>query len=125
MVRDPFAGEDAPDLQAVLDALDDPDARDIVTTLIDESMTAHEISESCDLPLSTTYRKLDRLTEASLLDGRTAIRTDGHHTTEYVVSFETVRIALEERDFSVSVSRPSETADERLARLWTEVRKET
>ncbi|NHN61509.1 MULTISPECIES: helix-turn-helix domain-containing protein [Halorussus] len=125
MVRDPVGVEDAPDLQAVLDALDDPDCRAIVRQL-DEPMTASEISEAADIPLSTVYRKLDVLTEASLLSELTEVRSDGHHTTRYDVDFEEVSFALtEDRELEVSVSRPTRSAEERLADMWSEVRKET
>jgi len=125
MVRDPFADEDVPDLQAVLDALDDPDCRKIVREL-EEPMTADEISERSGVPLSTTYRKLELLTEASLLEEGTEIRPDGQHASRYTVAFEEVVIALDEsREFEVDIARRPRTADERLATLWTEVRKET
>jgi len=125
MVRDPFAEEDAPDLQEVLDALDDPVCREIVTAL-EEPMTADEISEAADVPLSTTYRKLDLLTEASLLEEGLEIRSDGQHASQYSVAFEEVVIALTEaHDFGVDITRRPRTADERLANIWSEVRKET
>ncbi|WP_248896876.1 winged helix-turn-helix domain-containing protein [Haloplanus halobius] len=125
MVRDPLSGAASPDLQSVLDALDDPDCRTIVQHL-DEPMTATEVSEECEIPMSTTYRKLDLLTEASLLAESTELRPDGHHATRYEVDFETVEIELtEDRTLDASISRPSRTADERLASLWGEVRKET
>ncbi len=125
MVRDPFAGEESPDLQEVLDALDDPDCRDIVTVL-EEPMTADQISEAADVPLSTTYRKLDLLTEASLLEEGVEIRSDGQHASRYSIAFEEVVIGLDEhREFGVDITRRPRTADERLANLWTEVRKET
>jgi DNA-binding IclR family transcriptional regulator len=118
-------GDDEPALQVVLDALEDPDCRTIVTHL-EEPMTASEIAEAADVPLSTTYRKLDLLAEASILAETTEIREGGHHTTKYVLDFEAVRIALsEDRDFEVSIDRPARTADERLAQLWSEVRRET
>jgi len=125
MVRDPLSGDDPPDLQSVLDALDDADCRTIIEHL-DEPMTATEVSEECDIPMSTTYRKLDLLTEASLLAEGTEIRPDGHHATRYQLDFETVEIGLtEEQELDVSVDRPARAADERLASLWGEVRKET
>jgi DNA-binding transcriptional ArsR family regulator len=125
MVRDPFAADAAPELQAVLSALDDPDCRDIVRAL-DDGRTARELSEVCDMPLSTTYRKLELLSDASLVDERTQIRSGGHHTTEYALDFEAVRIALDEdRAFEVAIDRPSRTADEQLAQLWSEVREGT
>lgn len=120
-----LGAEDSPELEAVLDALDDPDCRTIVKRLV-EPMTASEVSEAADVPLSTTYRKLDLLVEASILEERTEIREGGHHTTRYVLDFESVRIALtEDREFEVSMARPARTADEQLSQLWSEVRKET
>jgi DNA-binding transcriptional ArsR family regulator len=124
MVRDPAAGDDDPGLQAVLDALEDPDCRAIVGAMT-EPMTASEASEATDIPLSTTYRKLDRLSDAGMVEERTEIRSDGHHTTRYRVDFEAVVVALDEdRSFGVEITRPSRTPEERLAGIWSEVRKE-
>lgn len=115
----------SPDVQTVLDALEDPDCRSIVEHLT-EPMTASEISEETDVPLSTTYRKLELLTDASILTERTEIHEGGHHTTKYVQNFEAVRISLSEnRSFDVSITRPSRSADEQLTQIWSEVRKET
>ncbi|ELZ91613.1 ArsR family transcriptional regulator [Haloferax mucosum ATCC BAA-1512] len=124
MARDRSAMESA-ELTAVLNALDDADARAIIRGL-EEPMTASEISETCDIPLSTTYRKLDLLTDAGLLSEGTQIRSDGHHATTYEVSFDEVRIGLnEDRDFDVAVGRPEKSPDERIADIWSQVRKET
>jgi DNA-binding IclR family transcriptional regulator len=123
MVRDPFASE-APGLQNVLDALDDPDCRAIVESLGDP-MTANELSETCDVPLSTCYRKLELLTEASLLEEQVEICADGQHTTRYAIAFDEVRIAVDgERSIEVAIKRRAQTPDERLSSLWSEVRKE-
>jgi len=125
MAREPSV-EEPPDLQPLLDALDDADAREIIRTL-EEPATANELSERCDIPLSTTYRKLDLLTEAGLLEEGTEIRADGHHTTSYSVVFEEVRIALtESREFTVDIARAeAHRPDEQLADIWTTVREET
>ena len=125
MAPEPFA-EEPPDLQPLLDALDDADARHIIRT-IEGPATASEVSERCEIPLSTTYRKLDLLTDAGLLEEGTEIRTDGHHTTTYTVAFEEVRIALtESRDFAVEIAREEvQRPEQRLADIWTSVREET
>lgn len=125
MVRDPFEDELSPALEDVLDALDDEDCRDIVTAL-DEPMTASDIAEESGVPLSTTYRKLELLTEASLLHEGVEVRPDGQHASRYSVSFEDVVISLDdERTFEVEISHRPQSPDERLANLWSEVRKET
>jgi len=127
MVRDPSREPDPPSVDDVLDALADDDARRIVSAL-SEPKTASELSEECDIPLSTTYRKLERLTDASLLSESTDIRRDGQHTTRYAVSFETVTVSVEEADdrqFDIEFTRPERSRDERLADLWSELREET
>lgn len=125
MVAGPLGSEEKPDLQAVLDALDDEDCRRIIEHL-EEPMTAKELSQDCEMPLSTTYRKLDLLTDASLLSERTVIQSDGHHTTQYEIAFEKVAIELnEDHQIGVAIRRQPESTDERLETLWAEVRKET
>lgn len=124
MVRDPFEEEETPDLEQLLDALSDPDCRTIIKT-IEDPMTANELSEACDIPQSTTYRKLDLLAEATLLEELTEIRKDGRHTTRYDVAFRDVNVSLtDERDLELEITRPKRTADERLADMWSEVQKE-
>jgi len=133
MVRNPPRERAPPSVDEVLDALADDAARRIVTAL-SEPKTASELSEECDIPLSTTYRKLEQLTEASLLEESTDIRRDGQHTTRYSVAFESVTVAIPDdddggdgnrREFDVSFTRPERTRDERLADLWSELREET
>ena len=132
MVRDPSRESKPPSVDEVLDALADDAARRIVAALT-EPKTASELSEECDIPLSTTYRKLEKLTDASLLSESTDIRRDGQHTTRYSVSFDAVTVSVDEgsedgadrREFDVEFSRPDRTRDERLADLWSELREET
>lgn len=125
MVRDPLGQDAAPEVQDVLDALEDPDCRRIVRQL-DEPRTARELSEECDMALSTTYRKLELLSDASLVDERTKIRPGGHHTTQYALDFDAVRFSLDEvREFEVDISRPARAPEEQLAQLWSAVRQET
>ena len=124
-MRAPFESDDAPDLQDVLDALDDEGCRRIIEVL-DEPMTAKHVAEESDIPLSTTYRKLDVLTDAALLEERAVLQPDGHHTTEYEIAFEEVVIQLaEDRRLDVGIARPPASTDERLETLWAEVSKET
>lgn len=124
MKREPTT-TDAPPLQDVLDALDDPDCRAILERL-DTPMAAKELSEACDIPQSTTYRKLDLLSDASLVEERMAIRADGRHTTRYVADFDEIRLSLtDEQCLDISISRPQSAPEKRLSELWSEVRSET
>ncbi len=122
MVRDPFAA-DHPQLQDVLDALDDPECRTIIKHM-EKPMTAKEVSNRCDIPLSTTYRKLELLVEASLIEEQTEVRVSGRHTARYVLDFEEVNVALDEdRSLEVAIEHPERTPDQQLSELWAEVRK--
>lgn len=123
MVRDPFTEEESPEVKDSLAALYDDDCRTTIRNL-KEPMTASNISDICNIPLSTTYRKLDTMTDATLLEELTEIRADGRHTTCYRIDFEEVLLFLEEdRTLERTISRPARTTDERLADLWSEVRK--
>ena len=89
----PIDSEDG--LAQILGALDDSDCREILKMTGDEALSASELAELCDLPLSTTYRKLELLTEAGLLEERTRIRHSGKHVSEYVVRIDDVMISID------------------------------
>lgn len=93
-------------VQQLLDALDDADCRAILDSTREDALTANEVSEAHDLPLSTTYRKLDLLTEVGLLEERTRVRQSGKHASEYVPVVDAVVISLGPRgEAEVRVSR--------------------
>ncbi|MFC7074598.1 helix-turn-helix domain-containing protein [Halovenus rubra] len=121
MVRDSASSEDSPSLQAVLDALDDADCRAILRETA-EPMTATELIDTCDIPKSTLYRKLELLSQASLVHEQDTINPSGGRTTKYERDFDDVTISMyEDDDFSVTVERPPRNADERLADIWSKM----
>ena len=86
------------DTEAVLAALEDPDCRALLEAAAAEPLTAGELTDRCEIPRSTTYRKLERLTEAGLLEERVRISTDGKHASEYRLTFDDVTVSLSEAD---------------------------
>jgi DNA-binding transcriptional ArsR family regulator len=117
--------DDEADLSAVLAALDDEDCRAILLAA-DRPRSAQELSERAGVPQSTTYRKMDLLRRANLVEERTEIRADGKHTSTYRTDFDAVRVALDGFEgFEVEIERPDRTPDAQLADLWRQVRKET
>jgi len=127
MVRDPSARDDECVSDDILSTLGDEPTRRIIETL-SEPMTANELSEACEIPLSTMYRKLDNLTDASLITESTQIRQGGQHTTRYELDFTEIAILLsEEHTLLAAVDRPSResTADQRLEELWSQIREGT
>lgn len=86
--------EHATDSEAVLTALEDPDCRALLEATTDEALTAGELTERCDVARSTTYRKLEQLTEAGLLEEQIRISSSGKHANEYRRTFDDVTISL-------------------------------
>jgi len=77
----------APDLQTVLDALADPTCRTLLRATGSSPMTVRELADACDLPLSTAYRKVETLVDASLLRESVRICDHGKHSYQYERSF--------------------------------------
>lgn len=86
----------AVDCETVLAALEDPDCRALLEATADEALTAGELIERCGVPRSTTYRKLERLTEAGLLEESIRISPEGKHANEYRRTFDDVTISLDD-----------------------------
>lgn len=125
MVKQTGGIDPDPDPEHVFAALDDPACREIVTTL-DEPMTAKEVSERAGVPLSTAYKKLDRLESAAMLEELTQLDAGGHHRSQYVVAFDRVVVDLDERRaFAVDVEPLTPGPDSRLVEMWSQVRRET
>ncbi|MFC6719593.1 helix-turn-helix domain-containing protein [Natrialbaceae archaeon GCM10025810] len=114
-----------PDPERVIEVLDDDACREIVSVL-EEPMSVKEISEEAEVPLSTAYKKLDRLTDVSLVSEAIQIRPGGHHRNRYVSQFERIAIEFDEnRDFRVEIERPLAEPERQLVGIWSEVRRET
>jgi DNA-binding transcriptional ArsR family regulator len=90
-------------VESLLSALEDEDCRSILEATTDEALSASELSETCDLPLSTAYRKLEQLTEAGLLEEQLRLSRSGKHTSEYIRSIEEVSVSIE-GDLTLQVS---------------------
>lgn len=111
--------EDTLGVQEVLDALNDPSCRAILSETV-EPMTANELIDASDIPKSTLYRKLDLLRSASLVREQETINPGGGRVTHYERSFDDVTISMDDTgEFSVSVERTLQSTDERLADIWS------
>jgi DNA-binding transcriptional ArsR family regulator len=100
--------DDADEVQAILHALQDDDCRAVLDATGEASLSASELADACDLPLSTTYRKLDTLTETGLLAERTRLCPDGKHTSEYVRAVDEVLVDAD-AGFELTVTRREPT----------------
>ncbi|EMA29625.1 winged helix-turn-helix domain-containing protein [Haloarcula japonica] len=119
-----MAHNDASKTQALFDALADPDCRDILRVL-DEPLPAKEVASVCDLPQTSTYRKLEQLSEAELVAEETEVRPDGHHATAYVRDCDGVFVGVDDDGvLDVNVLPAEERPSDRLALLWSRVSEE-
>jgi DNA-binding transcriptional ArsR family regulator len=94
--REPATIQDDPDIQQVLDALDDSDCRAILEATDEDSLSAKELSSRCDLPLSTTYRKIDVLESAGLIAEQTRLSPSGNHASEYERLVEDITMSVDD-----------------------------
>ncbi|MEY7850560.1 helix-turn-helix domain-containing protein [Natrarchaeobius sp. A-rgal3] len=98
------------DAQAVLTALEDDACRAILEATDHESLTATELSERCEIPMSTAYRKVEMLADADLVEERVRINTSGKHATEYHTCFDDVVVSVADGG-SVEVELTKPTPD--------------
>ncbi|ELY44805.1 MULTISPECIES: winged helix-turn-helix domain-containing protein [Natronorubrum] len=106
---------DTPDLERVISVLDDADCRKIISVL-EEPKTVHKIADEADLPLSTAYRKLDRLTEAELVNETVGVRQGRHHKSRYVSTFDQISISFDDKqELCVDIGR----SDDQSLEIWS------
>lgn len=125
MGRGSSPDHDEPAVTVVLQSLDDEKCRAILTSL-DEPKSANTLCEECGFPSSTMYRKLELLREAELVREYTEVRRDGPNATLYERDFTDISVGIDDSDeFTVTIDRPEERPEDRLATFWTEMRKES
>jgi len=96
--------DDADEVGEILHALQDDGCRAVLEATGESPLSASEVAETCDLPLSTAYRKLETLTDAGLLTERTRLSPDGKHASEYVCAVDEVVVDAD-AGFELTVSR--------------------
>lgn len=90
-------------LKALLLAIDDDDCREILRAVEAEPKAVKELSEECDVPLSTAYRKINRLHEAGLIEEKVRLSGSGNHTNVYEQNFDGALITLSDGEFDVEL----------------------
>lgn len=83
------------EIESLLGTLEDPDCRAIIEATTGEALSASELSDRCDLPLSTAYRKVDRLTDVGVLEERVRLSRSGQHTSEYTLQVDSIQLSVD------------------------------
>ncbi len=71
--------------QRLLEILADPKSRAIIASVADERKSVSEIADDCDMPLSTSYRRMDTLVESGIVEDALRMKNAGRHEKEYVL----------------------------------------
>ncbi len=98
--------DDPVDPNAVLTALEDDACRSILEAAQSEPLTATELSERCDVPTSTAYRKVEQLADAGLLESQIRINTTGKHATEYRTCVDNIVVSFGDDGIGVELTDP-------------------
>jgi predicted transcriptional regulator len=102
-------------VEPMLNALDDAACRAVLMATKDAALSAQEIAAACDLPISTTYRKVNQLTDVGLLEERTRLSLSGNHTSEYERAVADITVSVSsEHGLELTVS-PCDAAGARSA----------
>jgi len=100
-----------PDPADVFALLDDEYARALLAATSTEPMTPTELSDRCDMSLSTVYRRLNDLEECGLVAADVVPDADGNQPRRYEARLDELRVSLDDGDFSLELATPSRTRE--------------
>jgi hypothetical protein len=88
----------------ILESFGDDDKKKILGTINDEAMLISQIIETCDIPQTSGYRKINSLIDAGLLvpSGHT-ITADGKRVTKYKSIFDNIKIDIVRNRITVAL----------------------
>lgn len=95
----PIADEEVPTCEQLnstelLDILSDEYVRDLLDCLGESSRAASDLADQIDASRATVYRRLNRLTNAGVVESSVSIDPNGHHRKEFRVVAETAIITF-------------------------------
>ncbi|MDY6818311.1 MAG: helix-turn-helix domain-containing protein [Halobacteriales archaeon] len=89
----------------------------------DEPKSAQELSDELDIPIATSYRRIEELTDAELLELQGKEFSDeGRRTQVYRRNVETIRIEFGEGTIEFRIEERPEVSDA-LADVWEQLGK--
>ncbi|MFB6299749.1 MAG: ArsR/SmtB family transcription factor [Halobacteriales archaeon] len=89
----------------------------------DEPKSAQELSDELDIPIATSYRRIEELTDAEFLELQGKEFSDeGRRTQVYRRNVETIRIEFSEETIEFRIEERPEVSDA-LADVWEQLGK--
>jgi DNA-binding transcriptional ArsR family regulator len=99
-------------------------SRSILLAADEEPRTAKDLSELCDVSLTTVYRRLSTLQEHDLVTVHSTIGSGGEHKQLFETTIEAFHVEISEGDLELSVETRNELADN-FTTLWETLRENT
>ena len=95
-------------------ALGDPEAQQIMSSVIRESRTSSTIAKELGLPPSTVYRKIGQMRECGLLlIDRFLIGPDGKREALYTCAFTEIRFKAEAKNLELEIALSQKALEKR------------
>mgnify|MGYP000029453133 FL=1 len=107
-----------PELETVVELLDDEYAREILAATSIEAMSADQLAERCDASPPTVYRRLDSLREHDLVTAQQQLDPDGHHYDVFSAQLSRVTVDLEDGEYRIDIERREPDAADRFTELF-------
>lgn len=82
--------------RAFLRAVADDDCRTILKAIEEDRKTVSEISDECDIPLSTVYRKVNELEDAGMIEQKNRLCQGSKPENVYDLCFEGAVIGIDD-----------------------------
>lgn len=103
--------------------LDDEYARSILAATSQHPMTATELSEQCQMSLSTVYRRTNALEEVGLLETQTEIDSEGNHKDCYRALLQRLTVELVDGNYKITLSKTPLTQEyaDAFTDLWEDL----
>jgi predicted transcriptional regulator len=105
----------------LLELLGQERVRQILAVTSREPKSAKELSEECDVALSTIYRRVEEMVASDLLVERTEIESDGSHHSVYEANVDHLDVDIDDGTVEVNV-HVRENAAQRFSRIWSDIR---
>ncbi|ELZ30803.1 helix-turn-helix domain-containing protein [Halorubrum xinjiangense] len=105
----------------LLELLGQERVRQVLAATSRGPLSAKELSDECDVALSTIYRRAEEMVAHDLLVERTQIEPDGSHHSVFVANIDHLDVDIDDGKIDVSV-HVREDAAQRFSRIWSDIR---
>lgn len=108
-------------MTSLLELLGNKNVRALLEAANEAPRSVTDLSEECDIGLTTTYRHVQRLNEHGLMSASSQLDEQGNHYQVYKTRFKAGFIYLEDKDICEDLCYSDDDAD-RLIWVWKQLR---